>query len=148
MIKTAVDTSAPWAWECYYHTERCVPIATCGRGIPCGACKWSCDRKLQGLWQRDLSTFWSFWEHEVQEYSLWSLHLKIWPGLILNKYCILWICSKCNIFFVTFVWFLIRFQCVRFQCFSVSQMKENKFLIKFVIYYLWVEIIPWELWSN
>ena len=30
----------------------------------------------------------------------------------------------------------------------ISQMKENKFLDKFMVYYLCVEIIPWDLWSN
>ena len=35
----------------------------------------------------------------------------------------------------------------RFQC-VISQMKENKFLIKLLIYYFWVGVIPFELWSN
>ena len=35
----------------------------------------------------------------------------------------------------------------RFQC-VIYQMKENKFLIKFMIYYFWVGVIPFELWSN
>ena len=29
----------------------------------------------------------------------------------------------------------------------MSQMKENKFLIKFLIYYVWVKVISRELWS-
>ena len=35
----------------------------------------------------------------------------------------------------------------RFQC-VIYQMKENKFVIKFMIYYLWVGVMPFELWSN
>ena len=31
---------------------------------------------------------------------------------------------------------------------STSQMKENKFLLKFTIYYFLVAVIPWELWWN
>ena len=30
----------------------------------------------------------------------------------------------------------------------ISQKKDNKFLLKFIIYYFWVEVIPWELLSN
>ena len=35
----------------------------------------------------------------------------------------------------------------RFQ-YVISQMKENKFLIKFLIYYFRVGVMPFELWSN
>ena len=35
----------------------------------------------------------------------------------------------------------------RFQC-VISQIKGNKFLIKFLIYYFWVGVMPFELWSN
>ena len=35
----------------------------------------------------------------------------------------------------------------RFQC-VISQMKEDKLLINFITYYFWVEVMPFELWSN
>ena len=35
----------------------------------------------------------------------------------------------------------------RFQC-VISQMKENRFLIKFLIYYFLIGVMSFELWSN
>ena len=59
------------------------------------------------------------------------------------------ICSSAKKFVVLLfgfppVAFLIfnRFQCV------ISQMKENTYLIKFITYYFWVEVMPFQLWSN
>ena len=34
----------------------------------------------------------------------------------------------------------------RLQC-VISQMKDNEFMIKFIIYYFWVGVMPFELWS-
>ena len=67
-------------------------------------------------------------------------------SMLHSLHCVRQGCQKRNLYFVCFfpVAILIsnKFQCV------MSQMKENKFLIKFIIYNFWVEVMPWDLWSN
>ena len=99
------------------------------------------------------ATVYGHWAIKGSVYRVYNLHCAN-KKLTVNLSSFIWdVAAECFesakedlvlLFGLPPIAFLIsnRLQCVIFQ------MKENRFLIKFLIYYFWVGVMPFDLWSN